>query len=132
VSLTQAKQLCHIDKLADDRKSSAPKASVSPSLVPAFLAEQQRGCERAGVVGASATRGPGWASSPKPLVRSAIVTKRKHWPGTCQAGERPLESRCISSGYASRRGEVGAIDLPNDGLFMSVAGLDATTRRPVA
>ncbi len=25
-------------------KSSAPEASVSPSLVPAFLAEQQRGC----------------------------------------------------------------------------------------
>jgi hypothetical protein len=43
VSLAQAKQLCHVDELPDDRKSSAPEATVDPSPAAAFLREQQRG-----------------------------------------------------------------------------------------
>lgn len=34
----------HSRRVGHSSVSSAPEASVSPSLVPAFLAEQQRGC----------------------------------------------------------------------------------------
>jgi hypothetical protein len=41
VSLAQAKQLCHVDELGDDRKSSNPQARPRLHRVLALLAEQK-------------------------------------------------------------------------------------------